>query len=84
MIVAKAKAIVRVFEKAKENGLGVVALGSKMIDAQTISDALNGKRSDAGYLACCPAHGDRTPSLKISEGGNQAEEDLFKGFDFGN
>ena len=41
-----------------------------MIDAQTISDALNGKRSGAGYLACCPAHDDRTPSLKISDGDN--------------
>lgn len=34
--IAKAKAIVRVFEKAKESGLGVVALGSKMIDAPVV------------------------------------------------
>jgi citrate lyase subunit beta / citryl-CoA lyase len=34
--IIKAKAIVQVFEKAKENGLGVVALGSKMIDAPVV------------------------------------------------
>lgn len=38
--IAKAKAIVRVFEKAKENGLGVVALGSKMIDAPVVKRAV--------------------------------------------
>ncbi len=36
----KAKAIVRVFEKAKENGLGVVALGSKMIDAPVVKRSI--------------------------------------------
>jgi citrate lyase subunit beta / citryl-CoA lyase len=34
--IIKAQAIVQVFEKAKENGLGVVALGSKMIDAPVV------------------------------------------------
>ncbi len=38
--IAKAKAIVRVFEKAKESGLGVVALGSKMIDAPVVKRAV--------------------------------------------
>jgi citrate lyase subunit beta/citryl-CoA lyase len=38
--IAKAKAIVRVFEKAKETGLGVVALGSKMIDAPVVKRAV--------------------------------------------
>lgn len=38
--IAKAKAIVRVFEKAKEEGFGVVALGSKMIDAPVVKRAV--------------------------------------------
>ncbi|HOG18596.1 MAG TPA: aldolase/citrate lyase family protein [Syntrophales bacterium] len=38
--ITKAKAIVRVFEKAKESGLGVVALGSKMIDAPVVKRAV--------------------------------------------
>ncbi|HUK99483.1 MAG TPA: aldolase/citrate lyase family protein [Nitrospirota bacterium] len=38
--IAKAKAIVLVFEKAKETGLGVVALGSKMIDAPVVKRAV--------------------------------------------
>jgi citrate lyase subunit beta/citryl-CoA lyase len=38
--ITKAKAIVRVFEKAKETGLGVVALGSKMIDAPVVKRAV--------------------------------------------
>ena len=38
--IAKAKAIVRVFEEAKEKGLGVVALGSKMIDAPVVKRAV--------------------------------------------
>ena len=41
-----------------------------MIDAQTISEALGGKRSGAGYLACCPAHDDHHPSLSIDDGHN--------------
>jgi hypothetical protein len=41
-----------------------------MHDAQTTSEALGGKRSGAGYLACCPAHDDRNPSLRISDGDN--------------
>jgi len=38
--IVKAKAIVRVFEKAKGTGLGVVALGSKMIDAPVVKRAV--------------------------------------------
>jgi putative DNA primase/helicase len=41
-----------------------------MIDAQTISEALGGKRSGSGFLSRCPAHDDRDPSLRISDGDN--------------
>jgi len=41
-----------------------------VIDAQTISEALGGKRSGAGYLACCPAHDDHHPSFSIHDGHN--------------
>lgn len=33
-----------------------------------IARALGGKRSGRGWMARCPAHEDRTPSLAISEG----------------
>jgi putative DNA primase/helicase len=41
-----------------------------MIDAQTIAEALEGKRSGKGFLACCPAHDDKNPSLSIDDGDN--------------
>ncbi len=41
-----------------------------MIDAQTIAEALGGKRSGKGFLACCPAHDDHNPSLSIDDGDN--------------
>jgi citrate lyase subunit beta/citryl-CoA lyase len=37
--IEKAKDIVRAFEKARSGGLGVVSLGSKMIDAPVVSRA---------------------------------------------
>ncbi len=41
------------------------------IDAQTIAKALTGgKKKGAGWVACCPAHGDKTPSLSITDGDN--------------
>jgi len=40
------------------------------IDAQFISDALGGKHSGKGFLACCPAHDDSHPSLSITDGDN--------------
>ncbi len=39
-----------------------------MIDAQVISEGLGGERAGQGYLACCPAHDDRHPSLSINDG----------------
>ena len=38
--------------------------------AQTIAEALRGRRDGGGWLACCPAHDDRDPSLSISDGDN--------------
>ena len=35
--------------------------------AAHIAEALNGRRSGRGWIACCPAHRDRTPSLSIRE-----------------
>lgn len=39
-----------------------------MINAQSISDALGGKRSGDGFIAPCPAHDDHRPSLSITDG----------------
>ncbi|MBS1873871.1 MAG: hypothetical protein JSU00_11695 [Acidobacteria bacterium] len=36
--------------------------------ASEIARVLSAKRSGDGWMACCPAHEDRTPSLHISEG----------------
>jgi len=36
--------------------------------ARDIARGLHGRRSGAGYMACCPAHDDRTPSLAIRDG----------------
>ena len=38
------------------------------IDAETIAKALGGRRSGRGWVARCPAHDDRNPSLSIAEG----------------
>jgi putative DNA primase/helicase len=35
--------------------------------AKDIARALRGHRSGSGWMACCPAHDDTTPSLSISE-----------------
>jgi hypothetical protein len=41
------------------------------IDLQTVIAQLEGVRKNgAGYMARCPAHDDRTPSLSVSEGKN--------------
>ena len=39
-----------------------------MISAEMIAQALGGKRSGAGWMALCPAHSDRNPSLSLSDG----------------
>ena len=36
--------------------------------ALTIATALQGRRVGYGWMACCPAHEDRTPSLSICDG----------------
>lgn len=36
--------------------------------AQQIAEALGGRRNGGGWIARCPAHDDRKPSLSISEG----------------
>ena len=36
--------------------------------AEELARALGGKRYGRGWLACCPAHEDRTPSLSICDG----------------
>jgi hypothetical protein len=36
--------------------------------AQDLAEQLDGKRNGAGWMARCPAHEDRTPSLSITEG----------------
>ena len=38
------------------------------MDAQTIAETLGGKPSGKGWIACCPAHDDRNPSLSITDG----------------
>jgi len=52
---------------------------SKLLDAQTISEALGGKRSGKGFTACCPAHDDKHPSLSISDGNNTILVHCFAG-----
>ena len=34
---------------------------------ENIARALNGHKAGAGWMACCPAHDDRTPSLSLRE-----------------
>src|SRR5262245_3941719 len=38
-----------------------------MMHAETIARALNGRRSGCNWIARCPAHEDRTPSLSIGQ-----------------
>ena len=38
------------------------------MNAETIARALGGHRAGATWMACCPAHDDRSPSLSISSG----------------
>lgn len=37
------------------------------MDAQTFAESLEGKRTGSGWVARCPGHGDKTPSLSIRE-----------------
>ncbi len=40
------------------------------MNAEEIARALGGRRSGKGWLAKCPAHDDKRPSLAIDEGSN--------------
>lgn len=40
------------------------------MDALTLSEQLGGRRNGQGYVALCPAHDDRSPSLSIKDGDN--------------
>jgi len=37
-------------------------------EAERIAKGLGGKRAGSAWLACCPAHPDRNPSLRITQG----------------
>ena len=37
-------------------------------EAERIAKALGGKRAGSAWLACCPAHPDKNPSLRIAQG----------------
>ena len=37
------------------------------MDAETIAKAFGGRRGGVGWMARCPAHDDRTPSLSIRD-----------------
>lgn len=38
--------------------------------AGTIAHHLRGRKQQGGYMACCPAHKDRTPSLSLKDSGD--------------
>lgn len=40
------------------------------MDAETISNALGGKKCGNGYIMCCVAHDDKNPSLSVADGSN--------------
>ena len=40
------------------------------MDAESLSNALDGKPTDKGFIACCPAHNDKSPSLSIADADN--------------
>lgn len=52
------------------------------IDAESIAHALGGKRSGQGFICCCPAHDDRSPSLSITDVDNKILLHCFAGCTF--
>jgi hypothetical protein len=46
-----------------------VRLGACAMNAETISEALRGHKVGSGWMACCPVHNDRTPSLSVRDTG---------------
>ena len=51
------------------------------MDAQQLTTSLNGRWLGSYGTACCPAHDDRTPSLKISDGDTAILLKCFAGCD---
>ena len=50
------------------------------MDAETIANGLNRpKKTSDGWMACCPAHEDRTPSLSIADGDKGVVVKCFAG-----
>lgn len=49
------------------------------VDAQIITERLDGKWYGHRGLACCPAHDDRSPSLSIADGDNGPLVHCFAG-----
>jgi putative DNA primase/helicase len=43
-------------------------LSAAQVDAQALGEALTGRKSGSTWVARCPAHDDRTPSLSITDG----------------
>lgn len=52
------------------------------IDAESIAHALGGKRLGQGFMCCCPAHDDRSPSLSITDADNKILLHCFAGCTF--
>jgi len=48
-------------------GRQLSGIGDGILTADTIGRALDGRRSGGGWVARCPAHDDRTPSLSIQD-----------------
>jgi putative DNA primase/helicase len=44
--------------------------GRPVTTAENIAKALGGRKAGSGWMARCPAHEDREPSLSIAEAGN--------------
>jgi DNA primase len=40
------------------------------MSAEAVAKALGGRRTGGAWIACCPAHDDRAPSLAIREAGD--------------
>lgn len=52
------------------------------MNAETIAEALKGKKSGKGWLCKCPAHEDKTPSLWVYDGRSTIVVKCHAGCDF--
>jgi len=55
-------------KKSKSEGTKKLQTGNIMHSAKELSFVLGGEGSDGQYIARCPAHNDKTPSLSIKDG----------------